>query len=111
MNFDENQIAELKQITPDLSCAQEGGYNYILIKDLRLPDNCKPEVVDALLCSTPRDGYESRLFFSALITGCHQRNWNGNIRVLEGNWYAVSWKVPGGLKLAEILMVHLKALR
>ncbi len=111
MNFDENQIEELKKITPDLSFAQEGGYSFILIKDLNLPDGCSPSVVDALLCPTQRDGYESRLFFSSIITGCPARNWNGNIRVLEKNWHAISWQVPAGLKLFEILLVHLKSLR
>jgi hypothetical protein len=111
MSFDETQIAALKRITPFLSYAQEGGYKFILIEKLQLPEGCKPQVVDALLCPTPREGYESRLYFSSQITGCPQRNWNGNIRVLDRNWYAISWRVPGGLNLYEILLVHLKALR
>lgn len=111
MYFPENQIEELKKITPNLMHAQEGGYNYLLIEKLQLPDGCIPTLVDALLCPTPRDGYESRLFFSEKISGCPARNWNGNIRVLERNWYAISWKVPAGLRLSEILLVHIKALR
>jgi hypothetical protein len=110
MNFDEKQIAELKKITPNLSYAQEGGYDYILIENLHLPDGCQPQIVDALLCPTPRDGYQSRLFFSVQITG-QARNWNGNIRVLERNWFAISWQVPPGLRLYEILLVHLRSLR
>ena len=111
MDFDEIQIEELKQIAPNLSMAQEGGYQYILIKDLKLPEGCSPSIVDALLCSKPRDGYESRLFFSAQISGCPARNWNGHIRVLEKNWYAISWKVPSGQRLYEILLIHLNSLR
>ncbi len=111
MNFDATQIKELKQITPNLSYAQEGGYSFILIEGLQLPDGCKPQVVDALLCPTARDGYESRLFLSTQISGCPARNWNGNIRALERNWYAISWRVPTGLRLSEILLVHLKAFR
>ena len=111
MNFDQTQILELKQLAPNLSQAQEGGYTFILIEKLQLPDSCQPALVDALLCPTPRDGYESRLFFSSQITGCPARNWNGKIRVLEKNWYAISWKVPAGLRLYEILLIHLKALR
>lgn len=110
MDFAEDQIKELKQMTPDLSSAQEGGYSYILIKGLQLPGHCSPSTVDALLCPKPRDGYESRLFFSAEITGCPSRNWNGKIRVLDRNWHAVSWKVLPGLRLYEMLMIHLKAL-
>lgn len=111
MEFDEIQIEELKQIAPNLSVAQEGGYTFILIEDLLLQDNCVPLKVDALLCPKPREGYESRLFFSTKITGCPERNWNGNIRVLEKNWYAISWKVNGNLRLTEMLLVHLTALR
>lgn len=111
MNFDSDQIEELKQIAPSLSVAQEGGYSYILIEGLQMPKGCKPEVVDALLCPTPRDGYDSRLFFSAQIIDCPQRNWNGNIRVLGKNWFAISWRVPSGLRLYEILLIHLNAFR
>jgi hypothetical protein len=111
MNFDATQIEELKQIAPSLSHAQEGGYNFILIEKFKLPEGCQPAAADLLLCPTPRDGYLSRLFFSSKIMGCPSRNWNGNIRVLGKNWFAISWKVPAGLRLAEILLVHLKALR
>lgn len=111
MNFDATQIEELKQIAPNLSEAQEGGYSFILIEGLQLPEGCVPIAIDALLCPKPREGYESRLFFSAQITGCPTRNWNGNIRVLGKNWFAISWKVPSGLRLSEILLVHLKAFR
>lgn len=111
MNFPENQIEELKKIAPLLSTAQEGGYNFFLINDLSLPEGCEPIVSDILLCPTPRDGYESRIFYASKITGCPARNWNTQIRVLERNWYAFSWRVKCNLRLAEILLVHLNALR
>lgn len=111
MNFPESEIKELKSIAPDLSYAQEGGQTYILIKDLPLPDGCTPAVSDVLLCPKGRDGYESRLFFPAKITGGPIRNWNGNLRVLDKNWFAFSWRVEGGLRLAEMLLVHLTGLR
>jgi len=111
MNYPIDQIEELKKISPNLSLAQEGGYNYILIRDLQLPDKCIPSIVDALLCPTQREGYPSRLFFSSKITGCPARNWNGNIRVLGQNWFAISWKTNGATRLTEKLIVHLKALR
>lgn len=111
MNFPSDQIEELKVIAPDLSLAEEGGTTFLLIKNLSLPDGCKPAVVDALLCPSPREGYESRLFFAEKITGGPSRNWNGNLRVLNRNWYAVSWRTSAGLRLAEMVLVHLKALR
>jgi len=111
MNFDEDEIAELKLISPNLSVAQEGGSQFILISALLLPSGCQPKSVDALLCPTFRDGYNSRLYFSDKITGSPARNWNGQLRLLERNWFAISWQVPGGLRLAEILLVHLNAFR
>ncbi|KAB7725507.1 hypothetical protein F5984_26060 [Rudanella paleaurantiibacter] len=111
MIFSEEEIHELKTIAPNLSVAQEGGYTYILICGLLLPDGCQPAVADALLCSLPREGYNSRLFFSEQIAGGPTLNWNGNIRVLGRNWYAISWQTQPGLRLAEILSVHLKAFR
>lgn len=111
MQYSEEEITALKSIAPSVSAAAEGGYDYLLLENLSLPDGCQPAIVDALLCPKPRDGYESRLFFSAQIFGCPSRNWNGNLRVLGRNWYAVSWKVLPGLKLAEMLMIHLQALR
>mgnify|MGYP006909091136 CR=1 FL=1 len=112
MEFPEDQISELKGIAPDLSIAQEGGIPYIRIKGLKLPDGCVPETVNALLCPLKRDGYESSLFYSEKITGCPSRNWNRNgVRILGESWYAVSWRVSSGLRLAEMLQIHLSALR
>jgi len=111
MNFPTEQIEELKRIAPSLSIASEGGYTYIFIENLQLPDKCTPSIVDALLCPTERDGYNSRLFFASKVEGGPARNWNGNIRVLNRNWHAMSWQVPPGLRLAETLLVHRKALR
>ena len=111
LNVPPMEIDELKQIAPSLSISEEGGLTYILIGNLKLPNGCKPTVVNALLCPSLRDGYQSRLFFSERITSNIARNWNGNLRVLEENWYAISWKTPSGLRLAEMLLVHLEALR
>jgi hypothetical protein len=111
MDFPIDQIEELKKIAPDLNIAEEGGYTYFLIKNLTLPDGCAPSICDVLLCPMKKDSYESRLYFPVQISGCPPRNWNGRIRVLNSNWYAFSWRVPGNLRLAETLLVHLKALR
>lgn len=111
MSYPQSEIDELKVIAPNLSIAQEGGYSYLLIEKLQLPEGCQPNVVDALLCPTPHSQYQSRLFFSQKITGCPPRNWNGSLRVLGKNWSAISWQIPAGLRLAEILLLHLKPLR
>jgi len=110
MEFPKDQIDELKSIAPSLSIAEEGGYTYIHIKDLKLPEGCEPAVVDALLCPVSRDGYCSRLFFSSRIScPVPGLNWNGNIRVLGSNWYAISWRTTQTYRLLETLIIHLKA--
>ena len=110
--FPEDQISELKKIAPDLSVAQEGAITFILIGGLKLPDGCNPPIVDALLCPSVRDGYNSTLFYAQQITGCPARNWNRvNVRILDRSWFAVSWQVSPNLRLAEMLQIHLKALR
>ena len=112
MDFPEDQIKELKSIAPHLSIAQDGGITYIRIDNLQLPDRCEPKIVNALLCPSHKDGYESSLFYSAIVTGIPSRNWNRNgVRILGESWYAISWKVNAGLRLAEMLQIHLGALR
>lgn len=111
MTYDADQIAELKRIAPNLSQAEEGGSSYLRIAGYQLPTGCVPAVCDLLLCPQPRDGYQSRLFFPVQITGGVARNWNGNIRVLGENWYAFSWATDPGLRLAEMLLIHINGLR
>lgn len=111
MEYPQDQIDELKTIAPSLRIAEEGGNTYILIEQLQLPEHCTPKVVDLLLCPKSRDGYPSRLYFSIIPTGIPARNWNGQVRVLDRTWYAASWSCKTGLRLAELLMVHLKILR
>lgn len=116
MDFQEKQIEELKKIAPNLSVAEEGGFTYILIEKLQLPDGCTPSIVDALLCPMLKDGYNSTLFYSAQPTGYPPRNpphnWNRiNVRILDRTWFAQSWQVPNELKLVEMLLIHLDSLR
>src|SRR5688500_10272254 len=111
MAFAIDQIEELKQIAPSLRIAEEGGYTYLFIEQLKLPAHCTPAVVDVLLCPQPKDGYDSRLFFSTIRGGIPARTWNGHLRVLDRTWHAASWRCRTGLRLAELLMVHLKVLR
>jgi hypothetical protein len=109
--FPQDQIDELKRIAPNLSIAEEGGIPYIFIQQLELPVGCIPAVTDVLLCPRPRDGYQSRLFFPQMIGGISAKNWNGKLRAVEKNWFAFSWRVPGGLRLAETLLIHINALK
>jgi hypothetical protein len=111
MDLPQDQIDELKKIAPDLSAAEEGGFTYLLLRNVVMPEGCIPQHCDLLLCPVAKDGYESRLYFASQIVGCADRNWNGNLRVLERNWFAFSWKVQPGLRLAPMLIIHLNGLR
>lgn len=113
MTFPEDQLTELKHLFGhEIRKVVEAGLPYLLIPLLKLPPGCKPNVADALLCPVPRgDGYESRLYLSVQVQLPNARNWNGNVRICERNWQAVSWKVPKGLTLCQMIAMHLKAFR
>lgn len=103
---------ELLQLSPELQQAVEAGVTYYLLPNLAMPPGATPARVDALLCPTARDGYESRLYLAERVSGGkHTLNWNGQIRVLERNWYAVSWRTPAGLRPAQMVAIHLEAFR
>jgi len=112
--FPEDQVTELKELCPELKLASEGGIAYLLMPALALPDGCTPARSDALLSPTPAHGYPSRLFFPQIIE-CKAKkvpNWNGkNIHILDRTWQTYSWNVKPGLRLAQILLEHMRALR
>lgn len=111
MSFPADQVSELKQLCEEVSQCEEGGCMFLLISKLRLPETCTPLVVDALLCPTPRDGYESRLYFAERIQTKNQLNWNGRVRIVERNWEAFSWKVSAEPRLIQIVAAHLRAFK
>lgn len=109
MDFPEDQIRELQQLFPRAGRADEGGVTFFVLPAVPL-DTCTPKTVDALLCPTQRDGYPSRLFVSQQIQPSRSANWNA-FRILERNWYAVSWRIRDGLRLAQMALAHLDAFR
>ena len=111
MTLPEDQLDELKRFFSSAACAKEAGITYILLPNAVLPSGCNPGSTDLLLCPAERDGYPSRLYFSAQISSPKQLNWNGSIRVLERNWFAYSWKVEAGLRLAQMIQAHLQAFK
>jgi hypothetical protein len=107
-----DNLQELRSLCPEAKQASEGAIDFVLLPGLALPSGCSSSSIDCLLCLGPRDGYESRLFFAQPVSSREPRNWNGqNIRILERNWFAYSWRVPGGLRPIETLIAHLQALR
>lgn len=112
MDFPDDEVRELVALYGDVQAAVEGGVTYFLFPGLMLPAGCSPATSDALLCPTPRDGYNSRLFLAQPLSAGPGRNWSAsNVRILERNWFAVSWRVPEGLRLAQKVSVHLSAFR
>lgn len=116
MAFPPDEVDELKQVSPNAAVCDEGGVKFILLPQISMPEGCTPSTLDLLLCPTPRDGYHSRLFFSERVepapkAGRGGFNWNGAVRVAERNWCAFSWQTRPGLRLAQMLAAHLRALR
>jgi hypothetical protein len=111
MSFPQDQVAELKQLCGGVSQCGEGGCTFLLLSELRLPEGCSPSVNDALLCPTPRDGYQSRLFFAERIQTKNKLNWNGQVRIVERNWEAFSWKVSAEPRLIQMVAAHLRAFK
>lgn len=106
----EAEIEALKKHCDEATLHVEANVTYIYLKKLRLPENCSPSVVNAVLCPTPRDGYGSRLGFEVQIATPNARNWQ-QIRVLDRNWSAFSWNFPfAGLDLLHILLGHFEGL-
>lgn len=108
----EAALQEFLLLCPNAEEYTEQGRTYIFLPALRLPDGCTPEAVDALLCLSSRDGYESRLYFAQRV-GCRNKlNWNAqNVPILQRTWFAYSWRVAASERPIELLVQHMKALR
>jgi hypothetical protein len=114
MEFAQVQLDELKSFYPDIGRVIDGGVDFILIRNIRLPDGCHPPTVDGLLCPTQRDGYPSRLFLAQKIThsGLGQ-SWNAaGVQIAGSQWWAVSWKIhKDRLTLLGIVLAHCEAFK
>lgn len=113
MHIPQDQVEELLAVFPNAQQAVEGGVTYFLLPKFPMPLCCAPKQVDALLCPVLRDGYQSRLFLSEMINGSPSRNWTitGNVRILDRNWYAISWQTRAGLRLAQMVRAHFDAFK
>ncbi|MBK7763324.1 MAG: hypothetical protein IPI46_08110 [Bacteroidetes bacterium] len=111
MDLNEEWKQEFMSVYPNAKFLQEAGYTYIYLSELKLPEGVLPKVIPALLCISPKDGYDSRLYLSKIIEGFSFRNWNSGIYVLDSNWHSISWKTQSGLSYLEMLMVHLTAFK
>jgi hypothetical protein len=109
MDYPKEQTDELKRYCTKVSALTEGVVTFLHLEGLRLPSGCDPVVCDALLCPVARDGYPSRLYFSANIKSAYPRNWNvSGARLCEKNWFAFSWRVDiPSPTLPQALLAHL----
>jgi hypothetical protein len=108
----EDELHELDALCDGAKGYGEFGLNYILLLQLRLPSGCSPDVVDALLCLSQRDGYPTRLFFARQIASKNALNWNAqNVAILQRTWFAYSWNCVASGRPIEVLAQHLRALR
>lgn len=108
----EDQLTELAAFYPGAATAQEAGVTFVMLPSVALPDGVTPTCADLLLCPAERDGYPCRVFFGCAIEGGPSLNWHvQGVRILERAWWAFSWRVPPGLRLAQMVEAHLQALR
>lgn len=114
MVTNEDQLKEVKKYFGEVAVAKEGGIEYVLIKNAPMPLGCTPNHTDVLLCTGPRDGYPSRLFFAQKVEGLGTRNWHPTtFFILNQNWFAFSLNFThtSDLTLAQAIQTHLSAFR
>lgn len=111
MDFPSDQVEELKKLFDKVQIAEEGGSTFFFLPNLKLPVGCIPETVDSLFCPTKHGGYTSKLYFSEQLKGCPSRNWNGKFRLLDRDWFAISWNINQNQRLAQMISSHLDAFR
>lgn len=108
----EDQLVEVAALYPGAVTATESGRTYIYIPGVKLPEGIAPPSADLLLCPEALDGYASRLFFGAPISGAEHRNWNAkDRRILDRSWWGFSWQSPSGLRSAQMVAAFLGALK
>ena len=111
----ESDLEGLRPLSPRVDAVTEGGHHYFLLKEVALPETWTPRRVNLLLHPKPRDGYESRLYYSERVVSPTQRldlNWQGQILLFERQWHFMSWRhEAAGLTLHQLIQVHLRAFR
>ena len=103
-------LEEFKIAYPNATVISEGGFEFIYIPKLTLPEGNVPAVVEALLCPQMRDGYMTRLFFSTPFPN-KGANWTEH-QILGKKWHSWSWQnVQANRRLTQILLGHLAVFR
>lgn len=107
MTSDE-EILELTALCRGAREVRQGGEVFVYLQGLRLPRGRQPSEVDAVLCLHAREGYSTRLYLSAIVSGCGS-NWS-SVYLLDRHWHTWSWQgVSANQRAAQVLAAHLKA--
>lgn len=107
----EQELDELRKISPEAAIYSEGGKDYVLMPYVRVPDPSSALVTDLLFCPTEREGYPSRLFFAQQVPSKTARPWT-SFRIIGREWWAYSWRVEAGTNsLLQLIGIHMGALR
>ena len=102
------ELDEFVALCRSAQAIHEGGQLFLYLKGLRLPPDCGPSEVDALLCLHRRDGYESRLYLSERIAQ-KGSNWT-TACILDRQWHTCSWQGVSALQRpVQVLAAHLRA--
>lgn len=105
-----SELSEIRVLCPDAEERDEGGLGYLYLPKLSIPKGTNSEALDGLLCLGARDGYPTRLFLSAAVSG-KGSNWTSHA-ILGRTWWACSWTgVLPNQRPMQILAAHLDALR
>lgn len=103
------ELARLRRLNSGAEIWNEPGGPLVYLPGLRVLSAGKTHVVDALLCPRTRDGYMTRLFFSAPLPVA--RNWTA-YSILARSWQAISWQgIQADQPWLDILVCHLEAVK
>lgn len=100
-------MARLRALCPGAELWDDGGAPLVFLPGLLVESAGSKHRLDALLSPQAREGYESRLYFSAKLP--INRNWAAHA-IKARNWFAFSWRgITAGQPWLDILAGHLEA--
>lgn len=101
------ELARLKKLSVRAEIWSDSGGDLVFLPNLTVLSGGASHKVDALLSPGPRNGYESRLYFSKqLPVG---QNWTIH-SIMARSWHAFSWRgVQSNQPWLDILASHLEA--
>jgi hypothetical protein len=109
VTISEDRLSPLRSLCESAQVLQEGGHEYIYLKNLRIRVAGETHVVEAVLCPSANNGYLTRLFLSVAFPK-KGANWSVH-QILGRVWHTWSWNgVPADLPLLQMLLCHLDAL-